>query len=300
MWRVLWLVISFIAQGAMAQGMRFTPPISLVDVGASVAQPGNVPVPLSSANINLEIVNWSTALTPTPERGEFLLKLKGAVPIGSILVYASGEVSAGENGRLTKLASMSEARKLRVLGLGLDPIDSIKISAPPEKQPGNAGFRATIPFLTLLPVRATNIAASADVTASSGNAKLLVDGVADENQTVLVDGGGSNAWIRLAWKEPQAIRGIALFGGRDLTPIEELSLEFSANGSFRLIDGRPTEPGVFRRNTLFVTYEPVTTREIRIRRPEKQKPITLGEIVVLQELPKPGASASADKKHDNN
>ena len=281
-----------LAQAVMAQGLRFTPPPAIVNLDASLAQPGKVPAPLLSTNINLEIVNWSTALTPTPERGEFLLKLHQAVPIGSVLVYASGEVSAGANSQWTKLGEATKERKLQALPVTTERIDSIKLTAPAEKQPNNTGFRAVVPFLTVLPVRTKNIAPAAELSASSADPRLLVDGIVEESQTVAIEGGTSNAWIKLSWKELQSIRGLAFFGGHDPTSIEDLVLEFSANNLFRMIDGRPTDPGSFRKNTLFVCYQPFTTREVRIRHREKQKPIRLGEIVILQELPPSGPPPS--------
>src|SRR5436190_21676720 len=118
MWRFIsTVIIGALAQSVMAQGMRFTPPPTLVDVEASIAQPGNVPVPLSSTNINLEIVNWSTGLTPTPERGEFLLRLRQPAPIGSILVYGNNDVSVSAKGQWTKVGGINERRKLRLLPL---------------------------------------------------------------------------------------------------------------------------------------------------------------------------------------
>src|SRR5207249_11944356 len=104
------------------------------------------------------------------------------------------------------------------------------------------------------------------------------------------------AWIKLLWKEPQSIRGVAFFGGRDSSPIEDLALEYSANNSLRMIDGRATDAGGFRKNTLFVSYQTLTTREIQILQRDKQKPIRLGEIVVLQELPRVAPPSRSEKK----
>ena len=287
---IVWLSLMWLAQCGFSQGMRFSLSPEQIEVDSSLAQPGDVPVPLSRTNINLEIINWQTALTPTPERGQFLIKLRPPSRVGSILVYANAEVSTGAADRWIKLCGLTEGpAQLRVLAVNPDSAtDTIKLTARPQKQPDDSGFRATIPFLTLLPVRATNIAAAAEVSASSGNARELVDGLAEETQTVNVEpsGANSNAWIKLTWKEPQSLRGLALLGGRDPTSVEDLVLESSSatNAPFRMIDGRPTQSGEFRKVIFFVMFEPVTAKTVRIHHRNGGQPIRLGEVLVLQEI----------------
>src|SRR6266404_2167081 len=203
---VLWLILMAMAHAGFSQGMRFSLPREQVDVEASLAQPGDLPVPLSATNINLEILNWQTSLTPTPERGQFLLKLRSPARVGSILLYGNADVSAGSANRWTKLAAIAKGPdRLRLLALHGDAlVESIKLTAPPQKQPDNSGFRAVIPFMTLLPVQATNIAPTAEISATARNPELLVDGIAEETQTVIaeVPASNSSAWIKLTWKEP--------------------------------------------------------------------------------------------------
>src|SRR6185503_9904015 len=144
---IVWLSCMWFAQCAFSQGMRFSLPLEQIDADASLAQPGDVPVPLSRTNVNLEIINWQTALTPTPERGQFLIKLRQPSRIGSILVYANAEVSTSSGNGWTKLCGPTEGpAQLRLLAVNPDSsVDSIKLIARAQKQPDNSGFRATIP-----------------------------------------------------------------------------------------------------------------------------------------------------------
>jgi len=279
-----------LALSARGDGWRFTIPPDMVDRDASVASPGSVP-PTVSTNGNLEIIGWSTSLTPTPEDGEFVLKLRQAMRVGTVLYYGPGQLSGGlSNDWRQPMVTQAKENRFSILPF-LTQTDSVRITGPATRQSDNSGYKATVPFLTFLPVPATNVIGKAKVQVSGGNPELVRDRlVGPKNMFHASPEKGSNAWVELRWPKGELVRGIGLFGGPDSTPLKDIWLQYiiekEGKEVWRNIDGRPTEPGQFCANQFFIAGEQLKTKAVRLSRRATGEELVLSEIIVLQDLRK--------------
>src|SRR5262245_4497878 len=217
------LSVLLICLASAQQPMRFTLPTDFLDLTQCVAQPGNVIIPLGASNTTMEIVNWTTRPASIPQAGEFVLRFKQPTQAGSLIQYEGGDVSVEVSNEWKAVAYPLDAgRKLRIVPLPSgQAFSAIRITVPPVKT--NGLYQSRLGFATLLPVRAINVAAIAEVTANStaGGAEpqTLVDGVIDLRQnfsTVTRDqplGAGAPESITLTWATPQRFRGLGFFRG---------------------------------------------------------------------------------------
>jgi len=312
-----------------AAPMRFSLPVAMLDVTNSLAQPGNVRVPLAETNLQLEIVNWSTAPTTNEQPGEFILRFRRPTNVGTIIAYEPGTVSYSNNQQWNTLPPPeAPARKLQVLQLPPDVmLDALKFIVPVGASTNvttkETSYRATLPFVSLLPIRAMNIAPEARATASSTNTadrpSALVDGFVDAKQNFATAKRASlitsNApeWIQLTWDQPRTFRGVSFFFGAEEKGLGNATLEsFIGTGNplastgandWEEIKGRASMPGQFRANQFFVFYENLDTRALRVKCGGGTDQMGLGELAVFAFLgssavpvPKPAAATNAEPK----
>ncbi len=317
------LLFANLVHGAPAQpAMRFSLKTDVLALAGCVAQPGNVPVPLAETNLNLEIVNWSSAPSPNPHPAEFLLQFKAPTPVGSVIAYEPGQISFSARGAWTTLPSVdATGRKLQVTPFPPGAlVEAIKFTVPASPVPAGAGpaavYRASLPFATFLPIRVANIAADAVVTASSASpadrAAVLNDGLLGSDRNFATAPRADMVspekpeWVQVAWSQPRAFRGVALFhgrmeGGAGHAVFESFRGDGDPGASGGKADWEPmilrsTTPGRFGANQFFVSMQPLQSRALRITSTGAVSQITVGEIVVLNHLdagkaPEPPTSA---------
>lgn len=314
----IWPVI-----GSSAAAWRFGLPVQVLDTTNSLGQPGNVRAPLSTNN-TLEIVNWQTALSPTNQPGEFVLKLLRPQSIGTIVAYEPGEVSFMVSNQWRRLPSGQEdGRKLQILPLPpAEMVEALKfVVAAKATNTRGTEYQATLPFVTLLPVRLLNVSLDAEVRTSSGQSGTspltLLDGSIDpkRNYTARREGQSAEpAWIELSWKELRTLRGMVLFRGAEdphcqlmveaFTSTNSLPSAWTTNG-WETVRGRWTLAGSFRGDEFFVGLTRLSARALRISSTNEAGQIGLGEIVVLRELglePAPAGkknTQAAQKGHEH-
>ena len=298
--RTLIFLLLAVCSSAAQQPLRFSLPVQLLDLTNSVALPGNTPIPLSPTNQSLEIVNWTARATNS---AEFVLRLSRPYPVGSVLAYDPGEIFFMVSNRWQRLpAGMDQSRSLQLVPLPpAETIEALKFVVPAR------GGHATLPFVSLLPIRAINIAPQADVSASSTNTtastRMLVDGAINPkaNFSSVPRKGNitpeSPEWIQLTWKQPQAFRGVAFLHaphdsglGRSIVQIATTS-----TNAWQSVNGRSTLPGLFCSNEFFVAFGSQSTRALRISTTSEVSQIGLGEIMVIRDLgqePAPRANSS--------
>ncbi len=298
--------------GAFAQRqVRFSLETAVLDLTNSFAQPGKVAIPLAPTNANLEITDWAAAKVSTNHQAEFLLKLKAPTTLGSVLAYGAGAISFLSDGEWKALpATVGAKGPLQLIPFpALDLVEAIKVQVPAKPINGKIGtYQATLPFLTLIPVRAINLAPAARVTASSAgeasngakeklDPQMVVDGIIHPQRNFVTARPPEDArdhWLLLSWKEPKSFRGISIFrGGKDEGFGESITEIYTADGNpadskeasdWKKVEGRATLPGAFRQNQFFVSFEGQQTRGLRIRSLGGVDQIAVGEIVVLHDL----------------
>jgi len=313
---VVWLVNPVEAQ---QRPMRFSLQTFLLDLPGSTATPGDVPIPLTPQDTNIELVNWTTAATDSPHTAKFVVKLRNLTSVGSIITYGATKVSykgaqgeatidpGDDLGRLFQIYPLSEGEVVESI--------TVEVTARPVKgENGQADkYQATLPYLTLIPVRALNVARSAEVSVSSidldadlggktwrNRPETLVDGRVDEVWNFstapreTLTSPETPEWILLRWKEPQKIRGVGMLRGSEEHGFGQSVTEVfvgsgdpaAAKGTngWKTVEGRATLPGKFRSFQLFVSLEELTTTALRIRSTGGVKQLRVGEIVILQDL----------------
>jgi hypothetical protein len=294
----LLVVALTLACSAVAEGWRFTIPAELIDPDRSVCSPGNRP-PTVSTNGNVEIIDWTTALTPTPEEAEFLLRLRQPMRSGTVLYYGAGELTCALSNEWRRSEIPAGKQRRLALVAWNSATDGVRIVSAPSRQPDNSGYQANVPFLTVLPVPAKNVASGAKITSSSGQTERLHDGILETNEMFRgAPEKGSNAWIVLQWPRTETIRGLGLFGGAGSTPLSEVQIQYAQNkeGKERWVDmeGRPTGAGLFRANQFFIAPQQITTTAVRLSQRKPEKELALTEIVVLQDMRKPSEAKSSE------
>lgn len=280
-----------------------------------LAQPGARPLSLPAEAANLEIVDWAAAPTPNPVPGEFVVRLAGPMPLGSVAVYGADKVSWESGGRWETLEPAGEAGR-RLQFLPLPPgalVEAVKFTVNATEQPRTPGrppeFQAVLPFATFLPIRVVNIARDATVNWGGSPAGRRpadwVDGVLTPTADPLPP-GSSNDWLMLHWTAPQSFRGLAVFRagstpGPGVSVIEvhtghgDPVAAGDSTNDWRRLGGRATAPGRFFANEFFVTPRVQETRAIRLRGAPGGG-LGAGEIVVLRDLgaePVPAVAGAA-------
>lgn len=304
-------------------------PASMLDGDRCLAQPGAVRAELRPVGDTVEIVDWTTA--PAAERGAgtFLLPLREAAALGSIVVYGPGKVSCRVGGAFRPMEAAGDGgRELRVIPFpAAEAVEAVRIVAPArltrETLTRGPTYRAKLAFVTFLPFRAVDIASGAAVTVSSADEpsqgfqpqpwrnrpETLVDGFVDGRWNFSTAPRDADItadrpeWILLSWPRPQTFRSVMVLRGRDEKGLGRSVVErhvgegeprFATDqGDWREIAGRWTSEGRFRSHALFVPTGPVTTRGLRLRSTGGIRQIGLGEVVVLRDLdsaPAPGVT----------
>src|SRR6185436_16603324 len=118
---ILSLFLAALASGAPAQStQRFSLKTDTLSLSNCIAQPGNVPVPLTAEDFNLEIVNWLSAPRPTNHTAEFLLQFNAPTRVGTVIAYEPGMVSFLSSNTWTTLPPAGNAgRGLQVIPVAL-------------------------------------------------------------------------------------------------------------------------------------------------------------------------------------
>lgn len=304
--KMLWLVVAALVAGwhpASAQrAMRFSLPRDILDFTNCVANPGNVPLSLAADNANLEVLDWTTRATGSNQPGEFVLHFKQPIVVGTLAHYGGGHVSVLQSNRWRELpAGLDAGRKLQSTPLPFgESFSAIKITVPAEKT--NDLFQARLPFATLIPVRAINIAPSATAAASSSapgkTPAALIDGVVDARENFSTAPRGDALTpekpesVTLTWPAAQRFRGVWFFRGSTDEGVGEPLIEIfseagepggGANG-WNPIVTRSTLPSSFRSNQFFVAMEMQETRGLRVTATGEVSRLALGEIVVFQDI----------------
>ena len=307
---------------------RYSLKPEVLDLTQCIAQPGRVPIPLAANGLNLEIVNWSAAPTPTSQPGEFLLKFARPMSLGSLMAYEPGEISylISSNRWKPLPAGYDAGRKLQVIPFPpRELVEAIKFVVPAQRQPdgaaADAAYRATLPFVIFVPVRAINIASEATVAVSSADKttapsmpwlnrpETLVDGFVDSKMNFSTAPRDPNspdqapAWIRLTWDQPQSIRGLAFMHGAAEQGAADAIIEFHATEGDPLAPEKPydwgtlalrtAQTGNFRSNQFGVVMQELVTRSLRLRSTNQPPRLSLGEIMILQDL---GTNAAPERK----
>lgn len=292
---------------------RFTLRPELLALPECVAQPGAVPIPLSTNTLNLEVLDWRTAPTATNQAGEFVLRLKQPVRLGTVLAYEPGQISWSLSNRWTPLSPGADAaRKLQVVALPPNQlVDGLRFVVPAQPTSATVGpgqtFQATLPFVALFPPRIVNVAPEARVTVSSRDQSaaagpnqpaLLNDGVVEARSNFKMAPrdtnapSGSGEWVVLSWEQPRKLRGVALFRGEQDAGFEEMGIDLfsgqgdpqaaaTTSGAWQFADGIMAPPGRFRGMQFFVFYGAAETRGLRVRSLGGARQAGLGEIAVF-------------------
>ena len=294
--------------------MRFSLRPEVLALSDCLARPGNVPVPLDATNVNLEILNWATTPGSTAQPGEFFLRFKQPVALGTILAYEPGSISFSSSNQWRVLRPMFDSgRKLQSIPLPPETlVEALQFTIAAKPRPGRTAaggtYQATLPFVTLLPIRAVNLAPRAVVTASSSGTvgtktdtpEILVDGLLDSQEEfspVPSPRPGANwvqlNWALLTWPQSQTFRGLALFRGLGEDRFAPVKFEiFTGRGDPRAghdisawqeVNLRATTPGHFCGDQFFVSRQPLESRGLRISSPGQGSQLRLGEIAVLSD-----------------
>ena len=314
----LWAVTGWGAD-AGPRAMRFTLRPDMLDLTNCVAEPGAVPLSLNATNLNLEVLDWKTGPLPTLHTGEFVLRLRAPMPVGSLITYGAGEVSYFSSNAWKKLAVEAESgRRLQVLPFAdRERIESIKITVPAQPEGGDDGaaktYRATLPFAALIPVRLAAISQGAAVTVSSlslpagddsptpwlNHPETLVDGFIDARRNFstrereVPTRPDAPEWILLTWPEPRFLRGFAVWRGAEEEGLGGMKVEYFAGpgnpfesgnaADWRVWPVIPTEPGQFRSYQFFVGRQAVTSNGLRLSSTGEVRRVSLGEVTVVEQ-----------------
>jgi hypothetical protein len=316
---LLLLTAAVLVQTAGAQTpSRGTVKREVLDLTKCVAQPGDVPIPLGPG-AGVEIVDWTTASTPTNHTGEFVLWFAAPLATATLFTYDAGAVFYSISNVWNPLpAGRDDKRRLQVrpFPAGL-PVEAVKITVPAQRDPAakDTAYRATLPFATVVPVSVVDIAKDATVGAGydgvSREVKELTDGTvgADRNFTVSkptpINSPIVSPWILLSWDQTQSVRGLALFSGKEERGLADSVIEgcVSATAPREAKDKRAwqpasvrvSDPGGFRSNQFAVVMHEFLTRGVRIRNTNGMGEISLGEILVFSQAPQtsPGKTNTA-------
>ena len=164
------LCLAALAADPASAQFRFTLKSDVIDLTNSVALPGRVPVPLTTNDTGVEIVNWVTAVSATNLPGEFVLQFRAPMPVGSLMTYDAGPIFYKVGGQWKPLVAVgtNTGRKLQVMPFPSgEMIEAVKITVPARRVPGKPLYRAMLPLAALLPVRVVDVTATASVTVSS-------------------------------------------------------------------------------------------------------------------------------------
>jgi hypothetical protein len=296
---------------------RFSLPAESVSASNSVAEPGHVLLASALGNPNLEIVNWVAAPSPSEHVGEFIVRFVAPIILGTVIAYEPGEVSVAVNNTWLVLPpGLDQGRALQVLPAPTNALVEavrFRITARALQQPDQrSSFQAQLQFATFLPVRAINLASSAQAAASSSapglSPKILIDGRIDPGSnfstaTGKVSSVKDSDWLTLTWDSTQSVRGMALFRGAADAGLGEPRVEIfnepgdpasaGTNGTWQPAPARTTTPGQFRANQFLVLLRPAETRAVRLLNTDGAGGIQLGEWAALRLLgnaPAPAAS----------
>jgi hypothetical protein len=288
--------------------------------GASRAQPGGIPPPLASVGGGLAIVNWTNAPGPAHAPGVFTLAFDPPASNASLLVYDAGEAACQSGGAWLPLADASSVAALRLQTLPLPAgaaADAVRFTIPSRLSRTTTGapsYGATLPFATLLPFRAANLAPQATVLVSSADKlstgfqpspwlnrpETLVDGFVDAHRNFATapretaPDAAHPEWLTLVWGRPQPLRLLGVLRGRDEPGLGEVAVEaytgdadprFAAGGAgWTEIRGNWSAPGPFRALQWFDPGRSVATRAVRLRTVGGVRQVGVGEIVALADL----------------
>lgn len=165
-------LLCLLAAGSAPAQIRFALRTEVLNLTNSMAQPGGVPVPLTTNTPIVEILNWAATPTASNTPGEFLLQLRRPMRLGSIITYEAGTVAYQTNGQWTPLPPGADAgRKLQIIPFPTGVmIEAVKITVPAQIAPGGATgkpqYQAVLAMAALLPVRVVNVAQTASVKVS--------------------------------------------------------------------------------------------------------------------------------------
>ena len=298
------------ASGLCQQGGRFTSRPDILAFRECMAQPGSVPIPLATNSLNLEILEWQTAVTTSNQPGEFVLRFRQATPVGTILTYEPGEIYFSVNHHWEQIPAGREAgRKLQFVPVSAPVIDGLKFVVPARRLRDKA-FQATLPFIALIPPRLVNVAPTATVIASSTNQpaagvspqvsndpSMLVDGVVDPQRNFWFVPHDTNAppvpdWAVLTWNQPQKLRGLGFFKGVQDAGFGSIGIDvFSGEGdpktsltndaSWRFAEGTMIPTGQFRSMQFFILFGAPETRAVRLRTLEGMEQTGMGEVAAF-------------------
>jgi len=294
--------------------VRFSLKTATLALTNCLANPGSVAIPLTPDDTNIEIVDWKTVPTDAEHEGEFVLRMAGPTIVGCIIVYGAGAVSYETAGDWKPLQDPREqGRQLQFLvPVAGDLITGIKIVVPAQRLAGSEDspqFQATLPFLTLIPVRAINIAMNSTVTTSSqgepalgkpssNHPRAIIDGLIHPRANFSTAKRPSPItpefpeWIQLTFEEPQSVRGLVLFrGSEDHGLGQSVTEAYIGNGAptsgtegWAVIKGMASQPGKFRSHEFLVSVKNIDAKAIRIRSMGGAQNLALGELAVLTDL----------------
>ncbi len=299
-----------------------------LNVLTSDAMPGKVPPPVLLSTRCWEVVDWKTSVTPDNQSGIFTVRLTAPVVNASLLLYDGGkaeiETVAGWQG-LPEGPDAGLHLRVRPLPPGME-VRGARFTVPSaltRAASGTAAYSATLPFVTLLPFRAVNVAPEATVTVSSADKlsagfqpvpwlnrpETLADGFVDDRRnffTVPREAeitSDTPEWLMLSWSQPQPLRMLALLRGKDEKGVGQTVVESyigegdprfaTAASGWTTLQGEWSAEGAFRALRLFDFGAAITTRGIRLRVTGGVKQVGVGEIVALRDLgrdPVPAAS----------
>lgn len=308
------MCLALVCDAPAQRTLRFSLQTELLDLTNCLAQPGNVPIPLGATNANIEILNWTTKAVSTNAPGEFVLKFRQPSMAGTLLQYEGGEVFVQVSNEWQAVPAPLEAgRKLQIVSLPFgEAFRALKIRVKAEQT--NDLFQSRLSFATLIPVRAINVASTAEVSASSvapgKKPAALVDGIIGANENFSTAAQKDKPqWVQLTWPGPQRFRGLGFFrGSADEGLTQPLIETYSGTGDpahatatndWKAIFTRSTAPGAFRANQFFVAMEMQETRGLRLTATGEVSRIGLGEVVVFQDLgaaPAPTNIVSQERK----
>jgi hypothetical protein len=310
------LVYLLNAPGQAATPVRFSVKVDLIDLANSVAQPGDIPIPVSSTNLNFEVINWSTTNTVQQHTGIFTVKFRTPLESGSVIAYDAGEVEYFSNNRWEKLdVEQEKGRRLQVLPLPLGKaVEAVRfkvMSKIVKRQTSTPQYKAVLPYFTIVPAPLINVSQLAAVSVSSvdkpsegfqpqpwvNRPYTITDGFIDSNRnfsTAKRDkpiSPDSPEWIVLSWEELKPLRGIGLFYGASEKGLGDFTVEqyvglleprFSVSSNdWREIPFMKTVTGGFRANQFLVFSNIVETRGIRIISRGGSNQISIGEVVAM-------------------
>ncbi len=296
--------------------IRFSIRVDSVDLANSLAQPGNITIPISPTNQNFEVVNWSTTNLSEKQSGVFTIKFKSPINSGSIIVYDAGEIEFHSNNKWSRLKIEDATdRRLQVIplpvGLSIDAV-RFTIDSKITKTSANAPqYKAVLPYLTIVPATLVNVAPEASIWTSSADKPsegfqpqpwlnrpfTIVDGYIDPSRNFSSAKRASPItsespeWIILSWDKPMPLRGLGFYFGTSEKGFGNFTVEqYTGLSEARFATGTndwqqiplvKTPTGNFRSNQFLVFSNLVSTRGIRVLSTGGVDRITIGEITAM-------------------